>query len=575
MISKKNILGLIMLVALFIFACTPALHDFSELGEDVIDEEIYEQIYEELSRLEFEITYTKVGEGTIYPEGKRPFNINDIMNLNAEPAQGWHFIGWFLYIEQDIIDVSEEIAYIISEEGIRALINQEYDHLIFLNEITDILEHIQINLDGEINPQLVAVFLEFDVPTTNFNITYTKIGEGYIYPEGKRPFDPNDLLELEAQPAEGWTFLGWFLHLEPQGSEVIVIDDLEKIIEEDIEGLIQGNYENTYFLNDEYKILEYSRFFLDQKYEIYLVAYFIDTNNTLPDIHAVEFKVIDETKSYEFLTVRLKDIGEASAPLIKVSDTDWYLIRLLKPGTYDWVLSGRKILFSDENISVINDELNFEIHEDGTITGNTSYTIKKQDVIIQENFLVEIIKRGNGEVMPDEGIDEYAPNHTLYLNAQPEEGWQLDGWFVYDMDNLSEEVYSTQNESFYLVINNNFVIIAEFIEHTQDETTTTTTRRSRRSTPYTYDFSYGIPGEGERAPLIQITFPEPITTIPQIESEIEPEPIVEPTPQPQPEPEPEPEPETTQERSSNLHWIIAGAIGLIALGVLIFLHVRK
>ena len=566
-----------MLVALFIFACTPALHDFPELGDDIIiDEEIYEQIYEELyeeiSRLEFEITYTKVGEGTIYPEGTRPFDINDILELDAEPAQGWHFIGWFLYIEQEIIDVSEEIEYIISEEGIRALINQEYEHILFLTENIEILEQIQINQDGNIDVQLVAVFLEFEVPQINFDVTYTKIGEGTIYPEGTRPFNPQDILELDAQPAQGWTFIGWFLHLEPKNSGVIVIDGIEEMIQEDFEGLIQGTYENTYFINNEYKILEYSNFFFDNEYDVYVVAYFMETQDIMPDVHPVEFTVIDEAGAYEFITIRLEGTGEASVPMIKVSDTDWYLVRLLKPGTYNWVLSGRKKIFSDDEPTIINDELTVTVNEDGTITGDTKYTIEKPGTIIFENYVVEVIKRGEGEITPEEGISEYDPNYNLYLNAEPGEGWDFDGWFVFDMNDVDEEVYSTENESFYLVVNNDLIAIAEFVE-IQEDGTPTTSRRSRRSTPYNYNFSYSIPGDGERAPLIQVTFPEPPKATPETEPEPEPEPIREPEPERVPEPEPEPEP--IEETTSNLHWIIAIAIGLIAVGILAFLHFRK
>lgn len=156
--GKLKVLGLLLLilaVTITMSAC------------DMLDDEEGDAAEDTYS---LEIDYEGMGQ-TTPPPGEHDFAEHSIVDLEAVPYDAdWEFAYW----EGDVSD------------------RQEEETIIFMDE------------DKEVE----AIFVERDDVSYELTIAYE--GQGNVEPSmGTHEYEANELVEVEATPAEGWEFDYW------------------------------------------------------------------------------------------------------------------------------------------------------------------------------------------------------------------------------------------------------------------------------------------------------------------------------------------------------------------------------
>jgi hypothetical protein len=244
-----------------------SLIDYEEYAE-YLEINLEEYIVQEWN---FDIHYTKYGQGTINPDGRRPFKIAEVLFMQAIPDEGWRFEGWYLYIEsleEKISHAQETIHYITSHEGINKIINEEYDYVYFAEDITELLEtlnQIELNLEEDYDVIYLISYFTKEEQVTNPSeaekcYTFADCGEGYLCEnnnckkitikenieykvnatktgkgeiqikiqennlgEGIHKIKEGTILKLNATPDATWEFSAWYIY-ETENEEPTMID---------------------------------------------------------------------------------------------------------------------------------------------------------------------------------------------------------------------------------------------------------------------------------------------------------------------------------------------------------------
>ncbi len=113
------------------------------------------------------------GSGDVDPFiGSRSYTYGTMVDVAAEPADGWTFLGWFGDDGGDVVDG-------------------------------------EIRMDA--NKSIIAVFQGEPPLSVDYFLTVDVQGEGSVAPSrGSHKYAENATAFVAATPAEGWTFVGWF-----------------------------------------------------------------------------------------------------------------------------------------------------------------------------------------------------------------------------------------------------------------------------------------------------------------------------------------------------------------------------
>lgn len=115
----------------------------------------------------YSLTVTVVGQGAVSPDGGT-FLLGTDVSLTAAPSDGWTFAGW-----------SGDLSGAVSPASLTMSGNR-------------------------------AVTATFEAVPVQFNLTILTEGDGQVTASPDlTAYDPGAEVELTAEPAEGWTFVGW------------------------------------------------------------------------------------------------------------------------------------------------------------------------------------------------------------------------------------------------------------------------------------------------------------------------------------------------------------------------------
>lgn len=207
------------------------------------------------SKKSFTLSTTATPEegGVIEPSGG-VFDENTDLNLEAHPAEGWVFERWdgdvigtlnpvpikvngnkqvtaHFTLRNYTLAIEVEGQGTVREAVIATAARSDHPHGTLVELTADPDEGWRFmgwqgDLEGSSNPDTVLVDRELSVTALferGFNLSVTVEGEGQVI---QKRMEDGLAVELTAEPAEGWTFLGWQGELE--GSENPVLLPLEK-----------------------------------------------------------------------------------------------------------------------------------------------------------------------------------------------------------------------------------------------------------------------------------------------------------------------------------------------------------
>lgn len=234
---------------------------------------------------EYNLTVQIEGEGEVSQELVNPkteeYAHGTVVELTAEPADGWMFIGWSgdleseenpatvtVEEEKNVVALFEQVEYeleieiegegSVSEEIVKAAKSYEEGTEVQLTAEPDknwLFTGWEGDLSGGQNPEIIlmdgpkSVTAIFERRT--YPLTIQTEGEGTVSEEviqsKATDIDAGSVVELTANPADGWEFTGWQGDLSgSENPETITIDSetevtavfekLEYEIEFDIEG---------------------------------------------------------------------------------------------------------------------------------------------------------------------------------------------------------------------------------------------------------------------------------------------------------------------------------------------------
>lgn len=204
----------------------------------------------------------KDGQGTVTPgEGTYRKAQGSKIELSAVPAEGWKFVGWFIYEDEIYSMTFKDPAYEINGIGsnytLRALFTIEYQGSGSIkDENNEPMEGVTVSLSGEymetkttttdengwweapgllgdvvVTPSLTGQVFEpvsrtigWEIPVATFQgrpaeiytLTINKLGQGTVTPEGTIELEAGSMVRLTAVPADGWMFTGWIINYDPQ-----------------------------------------------------------------------------------------------------------------------------------------------------------------------------------------------------------------------------------------------------------------------------------------------------------------------------------------------------------------------
>ncbi|MDD2621429.1 MAG: S-layer homology domain-containing protein, partial [Syntrophomonadaceae bacterium] len=205
----------------------------------------------------YTLTIIMDGQGTVTP-GEAIYRTvqGSKIELSAVPAEGWKFIGWFIYEDEYYTTTSNnpeyEINGIDSNYTLRALFTIEYKGSGSIkDENNEPMEDVTVTLSGEymettttttnengwweamgllgdvvITPSLdghsfepASTTISQDNPQTVFQggltvfytLTVNQQGQGTVTPEGTFELEKGTRVPLTAIPATGWIFTGWLI----------------------------------------------------------------------------------------------------------------------------------------------------------------------------------------------------------------------------------------------------------------------------------------------------------------------------------------------------------------------------
>ncbi len=316
-------------------------------------------VFVEREDTSYDLTINYEGRGeTNPPMGTEEYDANELVEIVADPAEGWEFDFW----RGDVMEEDDNEAYVY--------------------------------MDGD--REVTAVFKEEEPEEEKYQLTVDQDGQGEVVPSvGVHEYDEYTLVELEAYPAEGWKFEEWRGDVtDPYSSQTTLLLEQEEM------------RVTAVFTEEEIELEEVG--------EIETVS--VEHGTTWPEA---------EEELPESVTFTFSDGGSAEAEL-GWEEPFYYNPEPTEEESYD--ISG---------IATVNYE--GELYEENVETE----LIVEQEPVEYYSLTVDIEGQGNVEKEPD--LNEYEEGSEVTLMANPADGWEFDYWSGPDMAE-TEELTVTMDE---------------------------------------------------------------------------------------------------------------------------------
>ncbi len=310
-----------------------------------------------------------------------PGRLGDAFSIIGDPMQDGKIMA---HINSDNLRRSFRVWNF--EDGV--LLNEESPDLFTLN----LESEAGLNNHGIVNP--IEGEDDLFVATTNNAPIWLVNAEGevlsYIPTSAihQRAYDPNIFYH------DGKRFLSYTINNDfdsEMGSRVQVIELEGETLEEAFEGIFSEDIANAkmvyeYKLGDGHVNLTAINRVSKVGDEFIMLShvvgngFVVDASFEYPETFMVEFTVTDETESYEAIELKGEMTGWETVPMVQDGNV-WTLELEMLAGTYEWGIIEND--GSDDGIwLIVGDNLVVTVDPDGTISGDTSYTIEEDDTSV-------------------------------------------------------------------------------------------------------------------------------------------------------------------------------------------------
>jgi hypothetical protein len=415
-------------------------------------------------RNEYNLTVDHTGEGSTTPDGISSHLFEDVVDLSAVPATGWHFVEWDGPVDDefdptttveilnttyvtaefarneyelvvDYVGIGNTVPFGLSlhlfEDTVPVLADPAPDWFFsgWIGPNGDEVTGEGIYMDG--NKAITAEFLP--LPPEAVILTMDVIGEGTtIPPLGGHPFPIEAIVPLEALPAMGWEFVEWLGPVASSGSAMTTIQMFD-----------------DQFVTAVFAPIEYT-----------LTVTHIGEGTTIPSgastVHYGDVVQLsaDPASGWMFShwNGSVASSGMATTSVLIEGDTQVEAVfRLLPPnrvvlnvihlGEGTTIPSGSSVYLQDTEVNL------YAYPAPGwhfvTWRGPvTSYLTTTSSVVMyesttvaavfqpdqQERYTLYIDVDGDGTTIPTPGSHSYEPGTIVDLDAIPDSGWSFVDW---------------------------------------------------------------------------------------------------------------------------------------------------
>ncbi len=273
----------------------------------------YTEVTAVFERNEYELLVDHTGEGSTSPSGTSTPEFEEIINLEADPATGWHFVEWQGAVEDSLDPITS----------------------------VEILGNTHVTAVFEIN---------------QYDLIVDHTGEGSTTPDGTSTHDFEEIVNLEAIPATGWHFVEWQGPVEDANDPTTTVEILE--------------------MTEVTAVFEINMYELDVSHT--------GNGSTIPD----------GTGLYPF---------EEVVQLIATPGPGWFFAGWTGPDAAD--VAGNEIMIdSDKEI------------------------VAQFEEIIPDMVRLTITVDGDGTTIPTPGVHQYSSGASVNLEAIPDTGWEFVEW---------------------------------------------------------------------------------------------------------------------------------------------------
>jgi LPXTG-motif cell wall-anchored protein len=291
----------------------------------------YTEVTAVFERNEYDLLVDHMGEGSTSPSGTSTPEFEEVINLEAIPATGWHFVEW-----QGPVDDSLDPTTTV-----------------------EILENTHVTAIFEIN---------------QYDLIVDHTGQGTTSPDGTSSHNFEEMVNLEAIPATGWHFVEWQGPVEDANDPTTMVEILE--------------------MTEVTAVFEINRYELDVSHT--------GSGSTVPD----------GTGVYLF-----EDLVQLTA----TPSPGWFFVGWTGPDAAD--VAGNEIMIDNDKVIVAQFE-----------------------EIIPDMVRLTITVDGNGTTVPTPGSHQYTSGASVILEAIPDMGWEFVEWLGPVASNGSSETTILMDE---------------------------------------------------------------------------------------------------------------------------------
>jgi uncharacterized repeat protein (TIGR02543 family) len=189
------------------------------------------------TQIEYTLAVSVVGSGSVARSSLGPYHYGDVVELTANAAVGWSFSGWSgdasgsanplsvtvdgnkavtATFTQNEYTLSVNVVGSGSVTKIPDLATYHYGDSVQLTATAN-LGYTFVGWSGDLsgsaspatliideNPQVTANFVQ-----NTYSLTMYTIGQGSVAPGNSTGYHYGDVAQLQAMPANGWSFAGW------------------------------------------------------------------------------------------------------------------------------------------------------------------------------------------------------------------------------------------------------------------------------------------------------------------------------------------------------------------------------
>jgi len=373
------------------------------------------------------LTMAVSGNGSTNPSvGDHIYTENDVVDISADPDDGWYFDGW----SRDVADPGSAST--------------------------------TVTMDGD--KTVTANFSPEGV--TTYTLTISINGQGTTSPpEGDYTYAEGTVVDISANPASGWQFVNW-------SGDTGTIDDIN---DPDITITMNGNYAITANFSE-----------LPQ----YTLTIDVDGEGSTSGAgtyyqgEKVNIRA-NPASGWVFVnwsgdTATIEDANDSTTTIIinddytitaNFSEAEMFTLTMAVNGSGSTSPAVGEHEYEEGtvvNISAIPDQdwqfVNWSGGVDNPNSASTTITMDA-DKSVTANFspfgittyILTISINGNGTTKPSEGDHSYTKGKVVSITAIPEEGWYFDGW-----SGDTGTIANVNNQTTTITMNNDAEITVNF-----------------------------------------------------------------------------------------------------------------